>query len=150
MTIYSASDLLTKPVHMGGYGDATVASGSVTLTSALTTSDKVRVCRIPAGMKVNALIVSHGDLDTGTGTLVANVGYEPVDSNLGPTANASYFASADTGFAAPSSGRVLAGFDPIKFEQDVYLIVTPTANANAMTSGQKLRVSVIGTAEGVA
>lgn len=150
---YAPIDLNTKPRHVGGYGDATIIAGKVTLPTsggAFVTTDKARMCRIPAGVEVNAITLGHADCDTGTGTLTVNVGYEPCDANEGPLAAApSYFAAADAGFAAASSGRVLSNFDPIKFEQDVWLTLIPAVNGNALGANADIRANVFGTVKGV-
>ncbi len=150
MTTYAAPDITSKPKHMGEFGNSVLTEGHVDVTAALTTSDKVRPCIIPAGTEVAALILAHGDLDTGTNTLVADVGYEPVSAADGPlAASTNFFKSGDTGFQSASDGRLLAGFNPIKFEQDVFLTITPSTGANAMAATKTVWASVLGTGKGV-
>jgi hypothetical protein len=149
MAIYSDPQLNSKPVHLGQYGEANAVNGQVQITANFTTADKARVCKIPGGMEVSALIFGHGDVDTGSNTLTVNVGYEPVDTSLGPTADPTAFASADAGFAAASAGRVLANFVPVKFDNEVYLTLIPAASGNALGAAANIRCTVIGRNVGV-
>lgn len=143
MATYSASDLVTKPKVMGEWGDLTVADGKVVPSIAVVTGDTLRLCIIPAGTEVNAVIIANASMG---GPAPADIGYSPVSTADGPlAANLTYFKAA-LALGTASDGSVLANFDVIKFEQDVYL----TATFGAVTAGTTgtTRASVLGKAKG--
>lgn len=119
MATYSAADLLTKNRHLGQYGEVNIPEGKVTPSSAVVTADVLRLCIIPAGTEVQAIMLANGSMG---GPAPADIGYSPVDGS-NPAANSTYFASA-VALGTASAGTLLANFDPIKFEFDVYLIAT--------------------------
>jgi hypothetical protein len=122
MTNYNAADLLSKARHLGQYGDALIASGKVTPSSAVVTGDTMKMLRIPAGAEVAALLLAWSTFGT---TAPADIGYTPVDANEGSlSAATTYFASAVALQTASANGTLFMGFDPVKFEQDVFLIFT--------------------------
>lgn len=145
MATYSAQDLLIKPVHGGGYGDATLPCGKVVPSSAVVTGDILRICRIPAGMEVNALLLAWTTFGT---TAPGDIGYTPVNPNEGSlTTNNTYFKAGHAFGTASADGTLFAGFDPIKFEQDVFLTVTfGTVSSGAAGT---IRGNVLGTFKGV-
>lgn len=145
MATYNASDLLTKPRHLGQYGEANVVAGKVTPSSAVATGDVLRICVIPAGTEVHALIAAWSTFGT---TAPADLGYAPVSANDGSlAANATYFKTAEALQTASADGKLFKGFDPVKFEQDVFLIATfGTVSSGAAGT---IRVSVLGNGKGV-
>lgn len=150
MAVHKASDLLSKPRHMGQYGDAVVASGVVTPTAAAL-NDVFRPCIIPAGTEVNAVILANDDLDSsGTPALAFKMGFTPVDANEGSlAADDDYFVAAgDITLQSANGGKVYARFAPIKFNQDVFLDITVTAAAATFASGS-VYAAVLGTGKGV-
>jgi len=137
MTTHSASDLLTKPKHLGQYGEANIAHGKVA-PSAAALNDVIRPCIIPAGSEVSAIILANDDLDSnGTPLLAVKIGYTPVNSGDGSlVADDDYFVAAgDTTLQAANGGKVFAKFTPKKFEQDVYLDITVSAAAATFAAG---------------
>lgn len=145
MATFNAVDLNTKARHMGGYGNAVVAFGSVTPTAGAS-GDVYRPVRIPAGMLVTHLDIVNDDLDTGGTAMSAKIGYEPVNSSDGPAANDAYFSA--TGTFLTAAGRKVCAFQPIKFEKDVYVTLTLTVAATTFAAGAVTAV-VTGQAEGV-
>mgnify|MGYP001589556940 CR=1 FL=1 len=143
-----ATDLLTKQKHMGQYGDAVIAYGQVTVASTAD-NDVIRPCVIPAGTMVHAILIGNGDFDTGTPEIVCNVGYSPVNSTDGPAESAAYFAPAgQTILQSLNEGKLFCNFAPIKFEYDVYLIVTvPTDSATDASA--TLYATVLGRGVGI-
>lgn len=144
MATYATSDLNTKPRLMGEWGDFTPYFGKVTPTANIATADKIRWCRIPAGAEISAIIGAWASQGT---TVPVDIGYEPVDSNEGSlAASTNYFKATLAMGTASADGTVFAGFDPIKFEQDVYLtgtVGTVTAGGAAVS-----RFSALGTVKG--
>jgi len=136
MATFKATDLNTKAVHVGPFGEASLPAGKVTLT-AFAAADKVQICKIAAGTEVHGIILANDDIDSsGTPTAAFKLGYEPVDTAAGPAASDAYFgATGDTALQAVNNGKLYANFDPIKFEQDVFLILTATASAATFAAG---------------
>jgi hypothetical protein len=145
MAIFNAPDLTTKHRFMGGYGNGVVVHGSVTPTTGAS-GDVYRPVIIPAGALVTDLSIVNDDLDSGAGAISAKVGYAPVNAADGPTAVDDYFAAPSTFLNA--AGRKECAFQPIKFEKDVFVILTLTAAASAFAPG-KVTAIVKGQAEGV-
>lgn len=145
MATHSAADLNTKPLPMGGYGNAAMIWGTVTPTSGALAS-VYRPVRIPAGMTVTGLKINNADLDTGGTSFAVKVGYTPVDAAAGPTADDDYFSVATTML----SGAALTDlrFPPIKFEKDVYIDLTVTTAATTFASGD-ITAIVTGEATGI-
>jgi hypothetical protein len=143
MAIYSASDIVSKPKVLGEWGDATVATGKVVPTASVVTGDTLRLCIIPAGTEVNAVIIANASMG---GPAPADIGYAPVSSNDGSlAANQTYFKAA-LALGTASDGTLEANFDPIKFEQDVYLTAV-FGTVVAGTTGTA-RAIALGTAKG--
>jgi hypothetical protein len=132
MATFSATDLATKPLYMGGYGNAMRVYGTVTPTAGAS-ADIYKPVRIPAGMTVTGLKVYNADLDTGGTAFAVKIGYTPVNSADGPTAVLDYFVTANTFLSATSLTEFK--FAPIKFEYDVDVIMTVTTAATTFASG---------------
>ncbi|SOD42374.1 hypothetical protein [Nitrosovibrio sp. Nv4] len=143
MATFSATDLNTKPMHMGGYGNMALAWGSVTPTAGAL-ADVYKPLRIPAGMTLTGLEIVNDDLDSNATPLMAcKIGYEPVNSTDGPTADDDYFVAAGSTILR-SAARTSMNFQPVKFEKDVWVTVTLTAAAATFASG---KVTAIATGE---
>jgi hypothetical protein len=145
MATFSAPDLNSKAMPMGNYGNAAMVYGTVTPSSGVLASI-YRPVRVPAGMNVTGLRIVNDDMDTGGTTFAVKIGYTPVDPAQGPVEDDDYFSAA----TAILSGPALADlrFQPIKFEKDVYVILTVTAPATAFASGN-ITAIVTGEATGV-
>ena len=107
---------LNKLLHAGEYGNAAVLHALLTLEGDAVAT--FNVARIPAGTKVCELKAIIEAL--GASTTLA-FGYAPVDSTLGPAANATYFGTAAATNTATNREMY---FKPISFQYDVYLTVT--------------------------
>lgn len=147
MATFNAPDLVTKPRHMGEFGNAVVVWGSVTPTAGAV-ADVFRPVIIPGGLQVTDISINFPDMDTGGTTLAVKIGYTPVDATDGPTADDAYFLAADT-FLTGAAGVKWLRFDPIKFERPVILIMTVTTAAVTFASG-KITAKVYGDGLGVA
>lgn len=147
MTTYSATDLDSSPLHTGPYGNAFSKDGSYTC-AALANADIVKLVRIPAGTRVDEVVIQHDEIDSnGTPTLTGKVGYTPVNSTNGPTADDDYwFASAAIG---QSKAAVQCAAQPITFEYDVWLIFTATAAIATLATTAVLTAVVKGQCLGV-
>lgn len=97
--------------------------------------DEVRLVRIPAGFEVASVAIQTADLDSdGTPSIVFRVGYRACDSSSSLTADDDYFAAAGQ-TTAQAGGRLTCAFPPIRFEEDVWLIVTVNTDADADQAG---------------
>ncbi|MGH9927780.1 MAG: hypothetical protein ACREA9_00990 [Pyrinomonadaceae bacterium] len=133
MATYKATDLNTKQLHGGEFGEVNMPSGKLTPTTG-TSGDIYSICKIPAGAEVHALVIANGDLDTGTSVLAVKIGYAPVDG-VNPTGVDNYFSPAgDVVLASANLGKLYANFDPIKFEFDVFLNLVVTTSANVFAA----------------
>lgn len=144
------SATLNKNVFMQAFGQGMHLDGKVTLAVNPTAADVIRVMRIPAGTKVQALVIANDDLDSnGSPTIVIGVGYAPVVTADGPAASAAYFAAAgQIQLQSASFGVWYAKFDPITFDKDVYLTLT-VGTASATFAAGSIWATVIGEARGV-
>jgi hypothetical protein len=145
MATHSAPDLNTKPLPMGGYGNAAIVYGSVTPTSGALAS-VYRPVRIPAGMTVTALRINNDDLDASGTAFAVKIGYTPVSTIDGPAQNDTYFSPATTILSAANLTDLR--FPPIKFEKDVYVDLTVTVAAATFSAGTITAVAT-GDATGV-
>jgi hypothetical protein len=145
MATHSAPDLNTKPLPMGGYGNAAMVYGSVTPTSGAFAS-VYRPVRIPAGMTVTGLKINNDDLDTGGPSFAVKIGYTPVSAADGPVGDDDYFSPATTILSAPNLTDLR--FPPLKFEKDVYVDLTVTVAATTFATGA-ITAIVTGDATGV-
>jgi hypothetical protein len=145
MATHSAPDLNTKPLPMGGYGNAAIVFGSVTPTSGALASI-YRPVRIPAGMTVTGLKINNDDLDAGGTAFAVKIGYSPVSAADGPVGDDDYFSAGTTILSAANLTDLR--FDPIKFEKDVYVDLTVTVAAATFASGEIIAI-VTGDATGV-
>lgn len=142
MATFSATDLNTKNRHMGGHGNAVVVHGSVTPTAGAL-ADVYKPVRIPAGIEVTGVRIVNDDL--AASALAVKIGYEPVNSADGPTADDDYFAAAGSTLLQ-TAGTTQLAFKPIKFEKDVFVTITVTTTAGTFASGN---VTAIVTGDGV-
>lgn len=126
----------------GDDGNRVVFADKAAVAAALTTNDKVRPVLIPAGTKVDRVTIKNGDLDTGTGTLTATIGFEHADGSSGAsaTAIAANGANALTGAAT----TIYELFPPVTVEKDSYVVITPTIAANALAASADVHCKVEG------
>jgi hypothetical protein len=148
MTTYSGRKA-TLPGHMQAFGNLSGFYDTVDIPAALTTNDEVRALRVPAGNTICGLQFFTGDLDTGSNTLTVNVGWKSVSGDAitvrtpsgssTAASNATAFGAALTDFQTASTvggaGKKLA-FEPISFNDDVWITLVPAANANAMAAAK--------------
>ena len=83
--------------YSGDCGNRTVHQDSAVIAANLATTDKVRLCKIPAGTRVDRVVINNPDLDSGA-TLAVNIGFAHIDGSSGASATA--VASAATTWQA--------------------------------------------------
>lgn len=145
MATFSATDLMSKARHVGGYGNTVTIYGSVTPTSGALAS-VYQPTVIPAGIDVTDMDFVNDDLDTGGTAFAVKIGYAPVNAADGPAADDSYFSTAKTLLSA--AGRTSLAFHPIKFEKPVFVTMTVTVAATTFAAG-KITAIVRGDGVGV-
>lgn len=101
---------------------------------------------VPGGIKACDLAFVVDDCDTGT-TFQAKIGYRPVNPASSLTPSDAYFMAA--GSFAQAAGRVECTFKPVKFEEDVYITITPTANPTGISGNPEIHMVLGGNAEGI-
>jgi hypothetical protein len=137
MATYNAVNLMSKPRHMGEFGNGVVTWGSLTPGGGAL-NDVYKLVVIPAGWEVTDVDIVYPDLDTGS-AMAVSVGYAPVNAADGPTAAPAYFQAANT-FVSGTAGRRSLAFKPIKFEQPVFLTMTVTTAATTFAAGEVIGI----------
>lgn len=152
----------TLPAHMQAFGNKSQFFDTVDIAAALTTADKVRAIRIPAGTTLTGLKFYSGDLDTGTNQLTMNVGWEscsgesitvrkPTGSSSAAS-DATAFGSALTDFQTASSvggSQKTLAFEPVSFNDDVWITLIPAVSANAMAAAKTVTTVAEGITDGI-
>lgn len=109
-------------VYASDCGNRSVfADGAVVLAN-LATTDKVRLCKIPAGTKVDRVVIKNPDLDSGA-NLAMNIGFSHIDGST--LAQSTAVASAATTWQAAAT-TTYEIFPPLLLEKDAYLECVPT------------------------
>jgi hypothetical protein len=141
------SATLNDNTFMQAFGNTTTNTGVLALTANPTAADVLRIMLIPAGTRVDEIVVASDDLDSnGSPTFVVSIGYAYVD---GSSASAAYFAAAGQTFPETgSNGAVFRKFAPITFEKDAYLTMTVGTAAATFAAGS-IYVSARGIARGI-
>lgn len=149
MTQYKAADL-SDPAYFHSQGNAWAEDKTATPTAALTTADTVDIMRVARGVRLQELFQTNGDFDTGT-TLQYKLGYRKVDTSGSLADNDAYFVAA--GSTTLQAAVTLAAptrfaFAPITFSEDVFITLTPTANATGVSGTPSLVLYARGTIPG--
>jgi hypothetical protein len=134
MATFNSPDLLTKPRHMGEFGNTALVWGTVTPTAGAL-ADIYRVVVIPGGMEVTDVDIVFPDMDTGGTAFAVKIGYTPLNAADGPAEVLDYFSVANT-FLTGAAGKRQLAFKPIKFERPVVLVMTVTVAATTFVSGE--------------
>ena len=108
--------------YSGDCGNRTVHQDSAVIAANLATTDKVRLCKIPAGTRADRVVINNPDLDSGA-NLAMNIGFAHIDGSSGASATA--VASAATTWQAAAT-TTYELFPPITLERDSYLEAVPT------------------------
>lgn len=147
MATFNAPDLMSKPRHMGEFGNCVVVWGAVTPTAGAA-ADVYRPVMIPGGMEVTDLVLNYPDMDSGGTAFAVKIGYQPVNAADGPDIDDDYFSAAVTVLSGTTK-ELRCVFDPIKFERPVFVIITVTVAATTFVSG-KIVAKVYGDGLGIA
>lgn len=122
MSNYNPSNIGDPLIGSGDCGNAMFFHGSAVVGANLTTSDKVRPCRVAGGTKVHRVVIKNPDLDSGA-NLAVNIGFANIDGTSGPSATA--VASAATTWQAAAT-TTYELFPPVLLDKDAYLECVPT------------------------
>lgn len=130
MTIYnpnsSASPFMNDDGNTVRYVDKAVVA------AALAIGDKVRLVKIAGGTKVDRVTINNGDLDTGTNTLAASIGFEYVDGSSGM--NQTEVAAAGANALTGAANTVYDIWPPVTLEREAYLTILCTTASNALAA----------------
>lgn len=132
------------PQMMPVDGRAVMIDDSISLAANIDDGDVLNF-RLPAGLRLGILAIRSDDIDTGAGA-VFSVGYRAADPASSLAANATYFAAAGQTLSQ-SGGTLNCSFEPIKFEEDVYVTITYAVNPATFAAGDVCMIAV-GAAEG--
>ncbi len=134
------------PQMMPGDGRAVMIDDSIALAANPTAADVVNFL-LPAGLRLGMLDIRCDDIDTNvTPTFVFSVGYRAATAGSDLSANATYFAAAGQ-TTAQAGGTLHCSFEPIKFEEDVYVTLT-VGTASATFAAGDICMVAVGAAEG--
>lgn len=133
------------PQMMPGDGRAVMIDDSISLAANIDDGDVLNF-RLPAGVRLGILAIRSDDIDTGTAA-VFSVGYRAADSGSSLVADPDYFAAAGQTISQ-TGGTLNCSFEPIKFEEDVYITVTYATNPGTFAAGDVCMIAV-GAADGV-
>lgn len=134
------------PANMPVDGRAIQIIDSIALAANPTAADVINF-KLPAGIELGSLDIRCDDLDTnGAPTFVFGVGYRAADTGSALAANATYFAAAGQ-TTAQAGGTLRCSFEPIKFEEDVYVTLT-VATASATFAAGDIFMIATGNAVG--
>lgn len=146
MAIFSPSS--NSLVFSGDKGNRVVFADKASVSAALGIGDKVRMVKIPAGTKVDRVVVTNGDLDSGT-TLTDKIGYEHCDGSGGD--DDAFCASGATtrrGAVADPSPTIYEFATPIAVEKDSWVTLTCVAAATGLAATVDVACKVLGEAMG--
>jgi hypothetical protein len=133
-----------------GRGNRVVFTNQALVAIALVAADKVRIVRIAGGTKIDRVVIkTAGDLDSGTGVLTAQIGFEHIDGSTG----ASLTDVAGTGANALATANATTTYElcpPVTVAKDSYLVITCVVGANAQASAVVVHGKVEGEGLGVA
>jgi hypothetical protein len=117
-------------------GRVRVAYDEITLAGAITTSDVIKMMKLPAGARILDAHLVSADLGT-TGTL--NVGWE--DNGVDGAAASGIFSAADVNSAALSAKMAATYSTNLlkKFSAETQISIVPAANT---TAGGKVALAV--------
>lgn len=136
------TSLIQQVPHAGEYGNKSVWGPDFPFQQAgIVNTDVLRICRIPAGARVDDFKAVFDDCGTG---VTLDFGYAPVNPSDGPAAVDDYWGSAIDVAAAAGAHRSLA--HPITFDYDVY--VTATVGGANFTGSPKITIVASGVATG--
>ena len=117
MANYNPAD--PSPALACNFGTRSFFTGLAVNLAALAINDKVRLCRVPAGTKVDRVVVSNPDLDSGT-TLTTKLGFEPIDGSTVAGADVAVHAAGATTWRA-AAVTTYEIFPPYVVTKDSYL-----------------------------
>lgn len=141
-----------RPVHATSEsGNAWADNNKVAITAALTTNDVVVLADVPAGVELTHLRYRAGDLDTGgSPSLAVRIGYRPKQGETAITEVLDAFGSGITALQASTltawQERV---FEPVRFNEPVEIVLTPTAGAAALGAAADIFVDLRGIVRGI-
>lgn len=146
MSNYNPSNVSDALRSTGDGGNRSVNTGFAAVSAALTTSDKVRPCRVAAGTIVDRVVIKNADLDTNVSpTLACKIGFAPIDGSAAPSGADEAVAAAGATILQGAATTTYEIFPPYKVENDSYLEIVPTADPATGATG-----TVYGKVEGEA
>ena len=140
MTIYNKQN--SAAPFSGDDGNRVVFTDKATVPIALVATDKVRPVLIPAGTKVDRVVIKNGDMETGTPALTATIGFEHADGSSGASATAIAADGANALQGVATTTYEL--FPPVTVEKDSYVVITCTIGAAAQAASVDVHCKVEG------
>lgn len=139
------SQTFNAPQPANGDGRALIIPQTADVPASLAANDTVEFL-LPAGMELTELSFQMDDLDTTTAQ-AWQAGYAPAQAETQYTAALTYFAAASAITTSRTGGRFLCAFKPIKFDEDMRIVLTCNA-AGTPQAGQIIAI-MAGNSRGV-
>lgn len=118
MPIYNSADLNSKPLFTGDDGNSNTYYGtSVATGTNLATGDKIRICKVPAGLVVNEAIVVNTSFGT---TAPAGLQFEPLDGST----PVDFVAAGGITLQTASANGTMFARAPVAVAKDSYVTLT--------------------------
>lgn len=139
-----------RHAFMQAFGNAISEDDNTVPTAALALNDTLDLIRLARGTRLQELLKTNGDLDTGT-TLQYKLGFRKVDPDGALTDDDDYFAAAgatDLQAAVTLASPTRYNFAPITFDEDVFITLTVTAAAAGVSGTPGITVYARGKAVG--
>ncbi len=135
----------SAPQMMSGDGRALVNTDTVAVPATLAANDTLEF-PLPAGFELCELSFQFDDLDSTTAQAF-QAGFAPVQQETVLTPNLTYFAAASAITISRTGGRHLCSFKPIRFNEDVKIVLT--CNAAGTPVAGEVNAIMVGAAVGI-
>lgn len=139
-----------RSAYMHAFGNSISEDDVATPSAALALNDTIDLMRVARGTRVQELFKTNGDMDTGT-TAQYKLGYRKVDPDGALADVDNYFAAAgatDLQAAVTLAAPTRYTFNPITFDEDVFITMTITAAATGVSGTPSIRTYMRGKAVG--
>lgn len=149
MTIYSKT--YNHNIPAADCGNRCVFVNQAIVPIALVAADKVRPVLIPAGTKVDRVVIfTEGDLDSGAApALTATIGFEHADGSTGASLTA-IAADGANALQTASAKTTYEIFPPVTVAKDSHLVLVCGTGANAQAASCTVHAKVEGECLGAA
>lgn len=126
MPNYNPANINDYLESSGDDGNAMVYFGSAVVSANLANGDKVRPCRVAAGVRVHRVVIKNPDLDSGT-TLQFKIGFQAIDGSTQAAGDDTAVAAAGQTTWQDADTTTYEILPPFLVTKDSYLEVACSA-----------------------